>query len=109
MFMLQAIGTHHCPFLHTDYSLPVSSSPPRELFFLSCNDVISIDFRLFIHDSIIVKYDMKSKYPEEYSTIDKEGSEKLLARQGSTFRKKSWSQLASKFSFLVARTSILVA
>ena len=29
--------------------------------------------------------------------------------QGSTFRKKSWGQLASKFSFLVARTSILVA
>ena len=29
--------------------------------------------------------------------------------QGSTFRKKSLGQLASKFSFLVARTSILVA
>ena len=29
--------------------------------------------------------------------------------QGSTFRKKSWGHLASKFSFLVARTSILVA
>ena len=29
--------------------------------------------------------------------------------QGSTFRKKSWGQLASKISFLVARTSILGA
>ena len=32
-----------------------------------------------------------------------------LTCQGSTFRKKSWGQVASKFSFLVARTSILVA
>ena len=32
-----------------------------------------------------------------------------LQRQCSTFRKKSWGQLAPKFSFLVARTSILVA
>ena len=29
--------------------------------------------------------------------------------QGLTFRKKSWGHLASKFSFLVTRTSILVA
>ena len=29
--------------------------------------------------------------------------------QGLTFRKKSWGHLTSKFSFLVARTSILVA
>ena len=29
--------------------------------------------------------------------------------QCSTFRKKSWGQLAPKFSFLVVRTSILVA
>ena len=29
--------------------------------------------------------------------------------QCSTFRKKSWGQQAPKFSFLVARTSILVA
>ena len=29
--------------------------------------------------------------------------------QCSTFRKKSWGQLASKFSFFVTRTSILVA
>ena len=33
----------------------------------------------------------------------------IMLLQGSTFRKKSWGQLASKFSFLVARTSILVA
>ena len=33
----------------------------------------------------------------------------IFSVQGSTFRKKSWGQLASKFSFLVARTSILVA
>ena len=29
----------------------------------------------------IVKYDAKSKYPEEYSTVDKVGREKLLARK----------------------------
>ena len=29
----------------------------------------------------IVKYDAKSEYPEEYSTVDKEGREKLLARK----------------------------
>ena len=29
--------------------------------------------------------------------------------QCSTFRKKSWGQLAPKFSFLVAKTSVLVA
>ena len=28
-----------------------------------------------------IEYDMKSKYPEEYSSIDKVGSEKLLARK----------------------------
>ena len=33
----------------------------------------------------------------------------LEALQCSTFRKKSWGQLAPKFSFFVARTSILVA
>ena len=36
-------------------------------------------------------------------------SDQNNSTQGSTFRKKSWGQLASKFSFLVARTSILVA
>ena len=80
--MRKKIGTCHCPFLHTDYSLPVNSCPPKGLFFLSRNDVISINFRLLIHDSIIVKYDIKSKYPEEYSTSDqKEGNEKHLARK----------------------------
>ena len=70
----------HYPFLHTDYSLPASSCPPRGLFFLSCNDVIYLDFHLpvFIHNLIIVKYDIKRKYAEEYSTVDKEGNEKLL-------------------------------
>ena len=29
----------------------------------------------------IVKYNMKSKYPEEYLTVDKVGSEKLLTRK----------------------------
>ena len=53
--MLRTIGTCHCPFPRTDYSLPVSSFPPKGLFFLSCNDVISLDFRSFIHDSVIVK------------------------------------------------------
>ena len=79
--MLRTLGTCHYPFPRTDYSLPVSSCPPRGLFFLSCNDVISLDFLLFIHDSIIVEYDIKSNYPEEYSTVDKEGSEKLLDRK----------------------------
>ena len=38
-----------------------------------------IDFRVFLHAYwIIVEYDLKSKYPEEYSTFDKVGSEKLL-------------------------------
>ena len=75
------IGTHHCPFLRTDYSLPVSSHAPKGLLFHPCNDVISLDFLLFIHvhNSIIVEYDIKSKYLEEYSTVDKEGSEKLFA------------------------------
>ena len=31
--------------------------------------------------SIIVEYDVKGKYPEEYLTVDKERSEKLLARK----------------------------
>ena len=29
----------------------------------------------------IVKYNIKSKYPEEYSTVDEVGSEKLLTRK----------------------------
>ena len=47
--------TLHCPFLPTDYSLPVCSCPPRGLFFPYCNDVISLDFSLLIHGSIIIK------------------------------------------------------
>ena len=31
--------------------------------------------------SIIVGYDIKSKYNEEYSTIDKVGSQKLVAKK----------------------------
>ena len=53
--MLRTIGTRHYPFLRTDYSLPISSFPPRGLFFLSGNDVTSLDFYLFIPDSIIIK------------------------------------------------------
>ena len=37
----------------------------QETIFSLCIDVISLDFRLFIHDLIIVEYDIKSKYPEE--------------------------------------------
>ena len=48
-------GITHCPFRRTDYSLLVSSCPLTGPFFLSCNDVISLDFPLSIHDSIIVK------------------------------------------------------
>ena len=33
----------------------------------------------------------------------------MTPEQCATFRKKSWDQLAPKFSFFVARTSILVA
>lgn len=53
----------------------------QRTIFLSCNDVISLDFLLFIQDSIIVEYDIKSKYPEEYPTVDKAGSEKFLAKK----------------------------
>ena len=31
--------------------------------------------------SIIVEYDLKSNYPEEHSTVDKVGSQKILARK----------------------------
>ena len=30
---------------------------------------------------IIIEYDVRSKYSEEYSTVDKVGSEKLLAKK----------------------------
>ena len=55
----------------------------------------AFDFRLFIYTYLInsetiVEYDIKSKYLEEYSTIDKVGrlinSEKLLARKFILFR-----------------------
>ena len=45
--MLRTIGTRHYHFLPTDYSLPVSSCPPRGQFFLSCN---RIQKRINIHD-----------------------------------------------------------
>ena len=53
-------------------------------FLLSDNEVTSLEliFREFIHVlSIIVEYDIKSKYPEEYSTADKVGNEKLLEKK----------------------------
>ena len=53
-------------------------------FLVPGNDVISLKliFMNFIHAiSIIVEYDIKSNYPEEYSTIDKVGGEKLLVRK----------------------------
>ena len=60
-------------------------------FLLFGNDVISLESRsvIFIYlytrtQSIrkeIVQYNIKSKYPEEYSTVDKVGREKLLARK----------------------------
>ena len=60
-------------------------------FLLSGNGVISLEWRplIFVYlyvrtQSIqkqIVKYDIKSKYPEEYLTVDKVGIEKLLARK----------------------------
>ena len=59
------------------------------MFFLFGNDVISPKSRplifvyLYLHTQSIqkqiVEYDIKSKYPEEYSTIDNVGNEKLLA------------------------------
>ena len=60
-------------------------------FFLFGNHVISFELRslIFVYSytrtqSIqkqIVEYDTKSKYPEEYSTVDKVGREKLLPRK----------------------------
>ena len=42
--------------------------------FSLCNDVISPDFRVFIHvHSINSEYDITSKCPKEYSTVDKVG------------------------------------
>ena len=53
-------------------------------FLLLGNDVISLEMILvyLIHAySIIVEYDRKSKYSEEYSSVDKVGSGKLLVRK----------------------------
>ena len=66
----------------SSYRLFVASKLMSRIgFFLSCNDVIYLDFHLpvFVHNLIIVKYDIKSKHAEEYSTANKEGSEKPLA------------------------------
>ena len=42
--------------------------------FSLCNDVISPDFRVFIHvHSTNSEYDITSKCPNEYSTVDKVG------------------------------------
>ena len=82
---------------------------PHDLitFFISGNDVISLEsrplnFRVTIHAyslgpqmyfrssltrvlnqfrNKIVEDDIKSKYPEEFSTVDKVGSEKLFGSQ----------------------------
>ena len=52
------------------------------------NEVISLDFHVFRYAYSInqfkkqnVKYDIKSKYPKEYSTVDKVGREKLLVKK----------------------------
>ena len=59
-------------------------------FLLSSNGVISFESRplifvLFMRNQSIqeqiVEYDIRSKYPKEYSTVDKVGSEKLSARK----------------------------
>ena len=60
-------------------------------FFLLGNDVISLESRPFnfvylytCTQSIrkqIVEYGIKSKYPEEYSTVDKVGRKKRLAKK----------------------------
>ena len=55
-------------------------------FLLFGNDLISLESRplIFVYlytRSQIVKYDVKSKYPEEHSTVDKVGREKLIARK----------------------------
>ena len=62
----------------------------RFIFGNNWNDVPSsshfLDFCVFTHafwsiQKQIVKYDIKSKYPEEFSTIDKVGIGKCLARK----------------------------
>ena len=43
---------------------------------------------MFIHDSIIIEYDIKSKYPEEYSTIDKEAKGQFIIYEDDRVGKK---------------------
>ena len=55
-------------------------------FLLFGNDLISLESRplIFVYlytRTQIIKYDVKSKYPEEQSTVDKVGREKRLARK----------------------------
>ena len=60
-------------------------------FLLFGNDVTSLKLKplifMYLHMHIesiqkqIVEYKIKSKYPEEYLTVVKEGCEKLLARK----------------------------
>ena len=60
-------------------------------FLLFGNDVTSLESKplifMYLHTHIqsiqkqIVEYNIKSKYPEEYLTVVKEGCEKLLARK----------------------------
>ena len=60
-------------------------------FLLFGNDVTSLKLKplifMYLHMHIesiqkqIIEYKIKSKYPEEYLTVVKEGCEKLLARK----------------------------
>ena len=60
-----------------------------------------IVFRVFIHAySIIVEYDTKRKYPEEYPTVDRVGSEKKLFRA---------ELIASSFLFLISKQARVTA
>ena len=62
-------------------------------FLLFGNDVISLESGPLIFVYLytcfqstwkqIVEFDIKSKYPEEYSTVDQVGRGKLLARKSS--------------------------
>ena len=45
---------------------------------LSGSDVISLELIfVYLYTRINRRYDIKSKYPKEYSTVDEVGSEKL--------------------------------
>ena len=56
--------------IHIQKKLPTFPSPPPTK--IKWSDLKSIQKQ-------IVEYDLKSKCPEEYSTVDKVGSEKPLA------------------------------